>query len=614
MILAKLFWSLSTMRRLVTILIICALSNWALGQHDFVIEQIDGQKYYVHTVEKGNTLYAISKLYDVDIQLITDNNPGAAEGLSLGQTLRIPCENEPDADKWTNPVRLEGEYLIHRVQRGETLFGIAKNYKSDVNYILELNPAANSGINPGDELRIRKNDVDEVTLDNKPLPPPTNMHKVKPGETIYALCKLYDITEDELRKANGGLKEGLKAGDFVTVPGKEIESVFEEETYTFEAADPAPLKDIYDISLMLPLYLDTSVAMRPGGKEEQLRKIALDFYRGAMLAVDTLESLGLRSRINVIDLNDSPGSLQLELARRDSRIEHLVIGPFQRKQFESVCDFFKASPGSHVVCPVPQSNKILLKGSNVSKALPSQLSQSEALGRHLAQKHYMDNVVLINSRGTRDVANVSAIRKTFNAEVSKNPLAAFGQIKEISATGNFVGDVRAELNAAFRNVFVLPSKDNALIQDLLTKLAMVEDEEYEICVVGTADWANMDFIDLDYKNQFAVSIPTPGFTDYSHPDAIEFVERFREQYNSEPSEFAFIGHDVMLYYGRGLTLYGVNFPQYFDEIPQNGLLHLQFDFEKTGPNSGFENQHAFVVIHDDYTLKIDELEQRADNR
>ena len=70
----------------------------------------------------------------------------------------------------------------------------------------------------------------------------------------------------------------------------------------------------------------------------------------------------------------------------------------------------------------------------------------------------------------------------------------------------------------------------------------------------------------------------------------------------------------MLFYGLGLSYFGVNFPSHFDEIPQEGLLHLAYDYAKTGPNSGFENQHTFVVIHDDNELKLDEFDETTDNR
>src|SRR5690606_16187492 len=54
------------------------------------IEVIDGRKYYLHSVEKGQTLYAISKVYSVSVNDIVIENPEAIDGISQGQLLRIP--------------------------------------------------------------------------------------------------------------------------------------------------------------------------------------------------------------------------------------------------------------------------------------------------------------------------------------------------------------------------------------------------------------------------------------------------------------------------------------------------------------------------------------------
>jgi LysM repeat protein len=55
------------------------------------IEKIEGQDYYIHTVKKGQTLYMIAKAYDVDINLVIEENPVVREGLKTGQKLRIPA-------------------------------------------------------------------------------------------------------------------------------------------------------------------------------------------------------------------------------------------------------------------------------------------------------------------------------------------------------------------------------------------------------------------------------------------------------------------------------------------------------------------------------------------
>ena len=52
---------------------------------------IEGNVYYVHVVKPGQTLYSISKAYNVTEKEITIENPGITSNLSIGQVLKIPA-------------------------------------------------------------------------------------------------------------------------------------------------------------------------------------------------------------------------------------------------------------------------------------------------------------------------------------------------------------------------------------------------------------------------------------------------------------------------------------------------------------------------------------------
>ncbi len=54
-----------------------------------VIENFDGKDFYIHSVEQGQTLYSISKAYDVPVDELKYENPVAEQGLSIGQVLRF---------------------------------------------------------------------------------------------------------------------------------------------------------------------------------------------------------------------------------------------------------------------------------------------------------------------------------------------------------------------------------------------------------------------------------------------------------------------------------------------------------------------------------------------
>ena len=55
---------------------------------------VQGTKYFVHTVKKGETLYSISKAYEVSEAEIKQHNPSVADGLKIEQTIRIPVSDK----------------------------------------------------------------------------------------------------------------------------------------------------------------------------------------------------------------------------------------------------------------------------------------------------------------------------------------------------------------------------------------------------------------------------------------------------------------------------------------------------------------------------------------
>ena len=61
------------------------------------IRTINQKSYIVHKVEKGETLYALSRKYKIDVQSIMNANPGSKNGINIGQELIIPTEiNVPE--------------------------------------------------------------------------------------------------------------------------------------------------------------------------------------------------------------------------------------------------------------------------------------------------------------------------------------------------------------------------------------------------------------------------------------------------------------------------------------------------------------------------------------
>ena len=219
------------------------LALWCLcapaAEKSPTIVYINGAKYYVHTVQPGETLYALSKAYDVSEKVILENNPSLAGGLKAAAVIKIPFVSEVPAPKPDRKLRKTFDF--HYVTKGETLYAISRKYEIPVQTIIEDNP----GIDPthlrlDERLLIRRKQIgseDESGSKeqweqyrqslNSVADEGTSYHIVRPGETFYSLSRRfgtfeaiywYDFQDDGTNPTNPEHNFGLIREDFSPKP------------------------------------------------------------------------------------------------------------------------------------------------------------------------------------------------------------------------------------------------------------------------------------------------------------------------------------------------------------------------------------------------------------
>ena len=223
-------------------MIVWAFCAVAAGKSATIV-YINGAKYYIHTVQAGETLYGLSKTYGVGEKVILENNPSIARGLKTAENIKIPFVAdvpEPKSDK-----KLRKTFDFHFVSKGETLYAISRQYEIPVKTLLEDNPNLDPlHMRLGERILIRRKQIgseDEAGTKeqweeyrqslNSVAEEGTAYHIVHPGETFYSLSRRFGITEAEFSALNGGLKPAdLKAGAMVKIPAPEAGQIPEAPT------------------------------------------------------------------------------------------------------------------------------------------------------------------------------------------------------------------------------------------------------------------------------------------------------------------------------------------------------------------------------------------------
>lgn len=206
------------------------LSAQQLKENEIVV--IKGEKYVLHQVRTGETVYSISRQFKVDSSTLAEHNPAIEEGLKVGEILKIPYRDGVDIED--KPVHQKGDpsrFDFHTIRsRNETPYFIAKEYGITVEEIYAYNPEVRR-FKKGTRLRIPRwdepetDEAEEKVADEKPEPAVSRElveHIVQPGETLRAISRRYNISESEIIFYNPGARE-LKEGETLFLPGSEIE-------------------------------------------------------------------------------------------------------------------------------------------------------------------------------------------------------------------------------------------------------------------------------------------------------------------------------------------------------------------------------------------------------
>jgi len=212
------------------------------------VERTDGKLFILHRITAGETLYSISKKYKVSVDDVKKANPASAQGLQVGQILKVPTAL-PATPAASTASTLESA-KTHTVAAGETLYSIATKYGISVDALKKANAGLSSSISVGQTLNLPAKagsttaatkpatTTKTTTTTTTPVNKETIEHKVASGETLYSIAKKYNVSVEDIKKANPGIGS-LKVGQTVKVPGTEAAAATTTTTTTAKPTAPA---------------------------------------------------------------------------------------------------------------------------------------------------------------------------------------------------------------------------------------------------------------------------------------------------------------------------------------------------------------------------------------
>lgn len=157
-----------------------------------------------YTVQKGDTLYSLANKYNVSIEQIQGANGLSSETIMVGQQLEVPTlvETHTEHEQQIHAKNVESSTYI--VQRGDTLYSLAKEYGVTIEQLQKGNGLTTENIKDGQSLDIPStmvnNNVQTKEIQGKKGSFAT--YTVAPGETLWSIARKFNMSVADLKLYN----------------------------------------------------------------------------------------------------------------------------------------------------------------------------------------------------------------------------------------------------------------------------------------------------------------------------------------------------------------------------------------------------------------------------
>lgn len=585
--------------------IVLCIGAAAAAQNTLPTTVINGKEYYYYDVKPKETLFSVARTLNMSREAILETNPTARDGLQAYTLLYFPVEmGQVEASE-----RHYGEPVSHTVKKGETLYGISKQYGVTVDNIIALNPESRDGINPGDLLIIAApSDNSQSDSAAAVTVPSGTVHVIAQGETLYRIAADNGVTVEQLLSCNPDVDPfNYSAGTALNIPtssaataastthptvpavttsssltlhqeemanladhASEPRTVHTVPTQPAEQAatsaptpapaqaDNKPLK----IAVILPFMLNEETPSRTTG-------LYTDFYRGFLMAADTLSRSGRPVQITAYDSANSADTVASIMLRPEIADMNLIITPDNETQFERIAE--KANPEKTFLLNLfmPRNDAYKTNANVIQANIPSARMYEKAIAAFLENRDGHTPVFISRVNGPADKA-------TFVGELKERLDSRSIPYRELTFH-NVLTDTDLEVLSQDSSYVFIPISGTKTefikIAPALRQYSAVFGGSDGATLFGYPEWLTFRGDLLSTLQEMNAIIYTRFYNDEDYNPYITLAKNFRHWYGTDmqpsvPSQ-AVLGFDVGNYVIKALRANGGDF--HINPYPYEGL-------------------------------------------
>lgn len=596
---------------------------------------VSSGKEIIHEVQPKETFYSIEHKYGISDEALKAANPTLEKtGVQIGQKLVIPAKgSKPKAAAKLVKEKGTEKYVFHDVQPKETKFGIAKQYNISVEELEKRNPEIVSSLPVGYRLTIKGTapKTDSVPTAAKPVETKKSVetskkavtymeYQVKPKETFYSLGRTFHLSQEELTSLNPSLSEGVKEGMVIKVPtgylapapivvaqqpagstekpaentGSGIKIVdrveSEENNAEVVALTKKKTNERKKVVLLLPFNM-AKVQNDTAGtanriKNDKFLNMTLDFYSGAMMAIDSAKTLKLPIDVVIYDSQETKTTSNVSGLTSKLQDADAVIGPFYQNNAESAANLLRMY-NVPVISPLSKDSANPI--DNLYQSVPSVDVVKNAVFDYMRSKN--GNIVAVVDKKKESVINY----------IKQNQRGvAFASLTETG--GLDAANLKSLLMPNRMNYVVMETANTAMIK--ATIKAMLDSQKTcQVQLVILEPNSTLDTDEINFENLVKLKLMYPSVTRESDEQPVLIYEKqYRLKNKVNPTTYATRGFDVtfdtMMRLVQGKTF------QETADLMTTQQVDNKFQYYRK-EDGGHANKGVYILYYDsDLTLKV----------
>lgn len=492
-----------------------------------IVPKEDSNFIYLE-IKPKQTIYSLTKEYNISEEALKSLNPQLKDGLKAGDIIRIPKKSNQNNEEEIVPAGM------YKVKKGDTVYSLSRqfNVSSDEFYI--SNPdIQTSGLVVDTYINIpKKGKISAVIQDG------FIEHKVKQGETIYSITKLYRVTFADLLKYNPELSDGLRAGMTLKIPLPEGAEIL--NAGKIKRVDDSTIS----IALILPFHLDD-----PQARSTE-KDISADILIGAKIALDSLAYTGKKINLKVYDSGNSSQSVENLIVNNDFSQFDAVVGPIFGSNFKTAATMLTGS-GITVVSPLSNSED-LRELENVVVVTPSDEDIADAIVNEIAANYKGQQIQILTDdryQGLADYFSNHLKKKLPTAEiiVTKN-------ISQLEQTSKTVDEKLSDGTVVAKTISdpliaVLVSDNNSLGDKFVDKLKKMDTDNlsgYGVKFVNAYDiYSEKNKSNISTLKNIGFTFSTNRLVNVYGKNERTAIQKFLDLYCEIPNEYRQLGFDTL---------------------------------------------------------------------